>query len=128
MIFLIILNCHFQTPFHLSKRIRKPTTCLGENKGADQLCRNCTPDQHFCFRCMDSTIPLLLTSKISSFSPASVTIQSGLSRTWSETQTVDFLMQKLIKKQTIWHIFFSSVLRYASKTYVLKRQKYYTRK
>ena len=63
--------------------MRKPAICKGENKAADQLCSNCTADQHLCFRCMDSTI-LLLKSEISSFEPASVTVQACLSLTWSE--------------------------------------------
>ena len=42
----------------------KPTICIGKNKGADQLCSNCTADQHLCFRYTDSTILLLLISKI----------------------------------------------------------------
>ena len=29
--------------------IRKTDFCLGENKGADQLCSSCTADQHLCF-------------------------------------------------------------------------------
>ena len=41
--------------------------CLYENKGADQLCSNCTADQRLCFRYLDSTIPLFLKSEISSF-------------------------------------------------------------
>ena len=45
----------------------KPTFRIGENKGADQLHRNCEANQRLCFRYMDSTIPLLLKSKISSF-------------------------------------------------------------
>ena len=44
----------------------KPTICLGENKGADQLCSNWEADQSLCFRYSDSTIPLLLKSEISS--------------------------------------------------------------
>ena len=40
--------------------------CLCENKGADQLCSNCTADQRLCFHFMDSTNPLLK-FKISSF-------------------------------------------------------------
>ena len=39
--------------------MRKLDFCLCENKGADQLCSNCTADQHLCFRYTDSTIPLL---------------------------------------------------------------------
>ena len=54
-----------------------------ENKGADQLCSNCTADQRLCFRCTDSTIPLLLKSKICSFQLFSVTVQPGLCRTQS---------------------------------------------
>ena len=66
------------------------------NKGADQLCSNCTADQHLCFRYMYSTILLLLIFKDSSFYHSSVTVQTGPCRTWSETQIVDFLMRWLI--------------------------------
>ena len=38
----------------------KPTICIGENKGADQLCGNCEADQRFCFHLSDSSFPLLL--------------------------------------------------------------------
>ena len=37
----------------------KPTICLGENKGADQLRSNWEADQRLCFRYSDSTVPLL---------------------------------------------------------------------
>ena len=47
--------------------IRKPDFCICENKGADQLCSNCTADQRLCFRYTDSPIPLLAKSEISSF-------------------------------------------------------------
>ena len=36
----------------------KPTICIGENKGADQLRSNCEADQRLCFRYSDSKIPL----------------------------------------------------------------------
>ena len=39
--------------------MRKPAFCICENKDADQLRGNCEADQRLCFRCMDSTIPLL---------------------------------------------------------------------
>ena len=45
---------------------RKPTFCICENKGADELYSNCTADLRLCFRYSDSTIPLLLIAKISS--------------------------------------------------------------
>ena len=43
----------------------KPTICICENKGADQLRSNCEADQHLCFHYTDSTVPLLL--KIQNF-------------------------------------------------------------
>ena len=51
----------------LSRLMGKPTICLDENKGADQLRGNREADQRLCFRYSDSTIPLLLKSQISSF-------------------------------------------------------------
>ena len=46
----------------------KPTICLGENKGADQLRSNCEAEyQRLCFRYSDSTVPPLLESEISRF-------------------------------------------------------------
>ena len=69
----------------------KPTICIGENKGADQLRGNREADpQRLCFRYSDSTIPPLLKSEISSFLPASVLVQPGLCRTCSETTVLVF--------------------------------------
>ena len=68
----------------------KPTICIGENKGADQLRGNREADQHLCFRYSDSTIPPLLNSKISSFWPASVAVQPSLCQTCSETTLLVF--------------------------------------
>ena len=45
----------------------KPTICIGENKGADQLRGNREADQRLCFRYIDGTIPPIGKSKISSF-------------------------------------------------------------
>ena len=56
----------------------KYTICIGENKGADQLRSNCEADQRHCFHYLDSTIPLLLKSEISSFWLFSVLVQGGL--------------------------------------------------
>ena len=52
---------------HMSRIVRKPDFCLGENKGADQLRGYREADLRLCFRYSDSTIPLLLKSEISSF-------------------------------------------------------------
>ena len=52
---------------HASNLMGKPTICIGENKGADQLRGNREADQRLCFRYSDTTIPLLIKSEISSF-------------------------------------------------------------
>ena len=77
-----VTRVEFITKYSMSCCIRKPTNCIGENKGADQLCSNCTADQRLCFRyyctadlhlCFcytessENTIPLLFKSEISSF-------------------------------------------------------------
>ena len=46
--------------------MRKLDFCICENKDADQLRGNREADQRLCFRHMDSTIPLLSESEISS--------------------------------------------------------------
>ena len=50
----------------LSRIMRKPTFCICKNKDADQLRGNREADQRLCFRYIDSTIPLLSKSEISS--------------------------------------------------------------
>ena len=74
----------------MSRLMRKPTICIGENKDADQLRGNREADQRLCFRYTDSTIPLLFKSKILSLLPSSVTVQPGLCRTCSETTLLVF--------------------------------------
>ena len=60
--------------------MRRPAFCICENKDADQLRGKCEADQRLCFRYMDSTIPLLPKSEISSLQPSSVGVQPGLCR------------------------------------------------
>ena len=50
----------------VSRVMRKPAFYICENKSADQLRGNPEADQRLCFRYMDSTIPLLPKSEISS--------------------------------------------------------------
>ena len=47
----------------MSLIMRKPASCICENKDADQLRSNCAADQRLCFRYTDSTIPLLAKSE-----------------------------------------------------------------
>ena len=70
--------------------MRKPTFCICENKDADQLHSNREADQPLCFRYIDSTIPLLSKSEISSLKPSSIAVQPGLSQTRSETRMLVF--------------------------------------
>ena len=60
------IACEPFTQYKMSRIVRKPDFCLGENKGADQLRGNREADQRLCFRYSDSTVPLLLKSEISS--------------------------------------------------------------
>ena len=60
----------------------KPTICICENKGADQLRSNCEADQHLCFRYMDSAIYLKF--------QAPVTVQIGLYQVWLEPKLLVF--------------------------------------
>ena len=76
--------------YQMSRLMGKPTICIGENKGADQLRGNREADQRLCFRYSDSTIPPLLNSKISSFQPASVLVQPSLCQSCSETTLLVF--------------------------------------
>ena len=57
---MINAYCLFNLNLHMSRRMGKPTICIGKNKG-------CEADQRLCFHYSVSTIPLLLNSKISSF-------------------------------------------------------------
>ena len=62
-----IYNLKILFHYEMSRIVRKPDFCLGENKGADQFRGNREADQRLCFRYTDSTLPLLLKSEISSF-------------------------------------------------------------
>ena len=80
----------------MSRVVRKSAFAyICENKDADQLRGNREADQRLCFRCMDSTIPLLPKSEISSHWPSCVAVQPGLCGTWSKTPKTGFLTTRL---------------------------------
>ena len=56
--------------------MRKPTFCICENKDPDQVRGNRQADQCLCFCYIDSTIPLLSNSEISSLLPYCVAVYS----------------------------------------------------
>ena len=60
------------------------------NKDADQPVHPRSLISDFVVRCLDSIIPLLVISKISSLYLASVAAQAGLCRTWSHTTKTGF--------------------------------------
>ena len=71
--------------------MRKPAFCICENKDADQLCGTAQLISAFVFATyIDSTIPLLAKSEISSLWLSSVVVQPDLCQTWSETQKTVF--------------------------------------
>ena len=74
--------------------MRKPTICICENKGADQLRGNREADQRLCFRYTDSTIPLL--NLKFQLLACFLTVQTGLCWTWYEAKIVGFLTRRLI--------------------------------
>ena len=63
-----------------------------------QLISNCAADQCLCFRYMDSTIPLLSKSEISSPQPASVVVQPVLYRTWSDPEDEAAHMVSMVRE------------------------------
>ena len=58
-----------------------------------QRCRsvNRAADQRLCIRYMDSAIPFLFKSEVSSLYPSSAAVQLGLCRTWSDSLKAGFL-------------------------------------
>ena len=63
---------------------------MRKKKDADQLRGNREADQRLCLRYTDSRLPLLFKYEISSFQLTSVTVQSDLCRTCSETTLLVF--------------------------------------
>ena len=78
----MILDTQQLLGHEVSLGMRKPAFCICENEDAYQLRGNREADQRLCFRYIDSTIPLLSKSEISSHKLSSVTVQPGLSQTW----------------------------------------------
>ena len=73
----------------LSHVMRKPVLAICEQQSCRSAYASAQSDQHLCFRCLASIIPLVSVSEISSLYIASVAEQAGLSLTWSETPKTD---------------------------------------
>ena len=76
--------------------MRKPAFCILEAKGTDQLRDNCAADLSLSLRYIDSTIPLLPKSKISSLKLSFVAVQAGLCQICLETLNTGFLATPLV--------------------------------
>ena len=86
----LVMATHHFVGYYVNRIMRKSAFLTCENKGL-------AADQHLCFCYIDSTIPLLPKSEISSLlQPFSVVVHPGLCCTWSETLKTAFLMTWLI--------------------------------
>ena len=74
----------------MSHVLRKPVLPYANNKGADQPAHPRSLIGAFVVRCLDSIIPLVSISDISSLNLAFVSAQAGLSLPWSETPKTGF--------------------------------------
>ena len=82
--------------YYLSHVMRKPVYALCEQQRRRSACASAQSDQHLCFRCLDSIIPLVSISEISSLYLASVAAQAGLSLPWSQAPKTGFLVMRHI--------------------------------
>ena len=62
-----VIDYTLYAEYYMSLVMRKPAFCICENKDADQLPSNCAADQGLCLRYIETKIPLLSKSEISSF-------------------------------------------------------------
>ena len=89
---------------NFSHVMRKPVYAICEQKGAGQPVHPRSLISAFIVRCLDSVIPLVSISEISSLYLASVAAQAGLSLTWSQTPRTGFLVTRLIKGNILYVI------------------------
>ena len=70
--------------------MRKPVLATCKQQRHRSACASAQSDQRICFRCLDSIIPLVSISEISSIYLVSVAAQAGLSLPWSQTPKTGF--------------------------------------
>ena len=79
----------------------KPVMPYANNKGADQPAHTRSLISAFVVHYLDSIIPLVSISEISSLCLASVAAQASLNLTWSKTQKTGFLVARLVYLLTV---------------------------
>ena len=98
-----VLACYFidfTVPWLVPKCVyngamRKPVYAICEQQGRRSVAHPRSLISAIVVRCLDSTIPLVSISKISSLYLASVAAQAGLSQPWSQTPKTCFLATRL---------------------------------
>ena len=85
----------------MSHVMRKPVYAICEQQRCRSACASAQSDQHLVVRCLDSIIPLVSISEISSLYLAAVAEQAGLCLTWWQIPKTGFLLMRLILKK-IW--------------------------
>ena len=85
--------------FNMRHVMRKPVYAICEQQRRRSSCASAQSDQRLCSHCLDSRIPLVSISEISSLYIASVAAQAGLSLPWSETSNTGFFVTRLIYKK-----------------------------
>ena len=83
-------------PYNVSHVMRKPVMPNANNKGTDQPVHPHSLISTFVVHCLDTIIPLVSISEISSLCLASVAAQAGLRIPWSQTPKTGFLVTRLI--------------------------------
>ena len=93
--YLVHMSCHGPDIVckYLSHFMRKPVLAICEQQRRRSACANLIST--FVISCLDSIIPLVSISKISSLYLASVAAQAGLGLPWSQTPKTDFLVTRL---------------------------------
>ena len=76
--------------------MRKRVYAICEQQSADQPAHPCSLITTFVVHCLDSRIPLVSISEISSLSLMSVAAHVGFCLTWSQTPKTGFLVTRLI--------------------------------
>ena len=72
--------------------MRKPVYTICEQQRRRSPWASTQSDQHLCFCCLDSIIPLVSISEISSLCLAPVVAQAGLSLPWLQPPNMGFLV------------------------------------
>ena len=89
----------------MSYVVRKPVYAICDQQRRRSAAHPCSLISAFVVRCLDSIIPRVFISKISSLYLASVVAQAGLCLTWWQTPKIGFLVMRLVfrNKRTLAH-------------------------